>query len=56
MELKIRIEVKESHAKYTRFVRTEFTDHELLEWAKAYIQNQYSDSEAVSVDVESIIP
>ena len=40
----------------THYERTTFTEADLLEWAKQYVEEHYSDGDAVDVDVESIVP
>jgi len=55
MELNICI-LRESKYTGKQYIRTTFTEADLLEWAKQYITDRYTDGEVVDVDVESIIP
>jgi hypothetical protein len=56
MKLNLCIETKASHEKSTRYVRVDFTEADLLEWAKQYAADHYSDTEAISVEVEAYVP
>lgn len=55
MEIQIRIRTKLDTGE-TEYVRDTFTEHDLLEWAKARIDAHYSNREATEMYVEAIIP
>lgn len=54
MELRVCIEKKGPNG--TGYVRDKFTEDDLFEWAKRYIEERYHNTEAISVSVESITP
>lgn len=55
MELKICITTKRSTGE-TSYVRETFTEADLLEWAKAQINERYDGRETLDMAIESIIP
>ena len=38
------------------FDRVVFTEDDLLEWAESWVEDRFSNSEVISVDVDSIVP
>ena len=57
MEIKVCISVQASHEKYHRYVRETIREDDLLEWAKRYISERYSEgNKVVGIEVESIVP
>lgn len=57
MKLKLCITNKSKYLG-TRYIRADFGEDELLEWAKKYMEENYHDegSETTNVEIESMIP
>ena len=53
MELKLSLYIKHG---YSEFIRTEFTEDDLFKVMKQWVEDNYNDTELLSVDIESIIP